>query len=191
MNWESLLLQCQKCFHRQSSGCGKIELGIVLRVRTRQPVKGETVMRGKKPKERKSYVLRVENGTLVEVTREVYLEWYQSRRRERYQNEKMKKHGVCSLESLEENGCFSVRSDISPEEAVLKKMHIDKLREAMENLPEEDDYLIYLLFFEEVTVKEAAQLCGCSRKTIQNRRKRILKEMSVKMRKCGIEGECF
>lgn len=70
-------------------------------------------------------------------------------------------------------------------------MHIDKLREAMENLPEEDDYLIYLLFFEEVTVKEAAQLCGCSRKTIQNRRKRILKEMSVKMRKCGIEGECF
>ena len=60
MNWESLLLQCQKCFHRQSSGCGKIELGIVLRVRTRQPVKGETVMRGKKPKERKSYVLRVE-----------------------------------------------------------------------------------------------------------------------------------
>lgn len=160
-------------------------------MRTRQPEKGETVMRGKKPKERKSYVLRVENGTLVEVTREVYLEWYQSRRRERYQNEKMKKHGVCSLESLEENGCFSVRSDISPEEAVLKKMHIDKLREAMENLPEEDDYLIYLLFFEKVTVKEAAQLCGCSRKTIQNRRKRILKEMSVKMRKCGIEGECF
>ena len=37
-------------------------------------------MRGKKPKERKNYILRTENGTLVEVTREVYLEWYQSRR---------------------------------------------------------------------------------------------------------------
>lgn len=36
-------------------------------------------MRGKKPKERKSYVLRMGDGTLVEVTREVYLEWYQSR----------------------------------------------------------------------------------------------------------------
>ena len=35
-------------------------------------------MRGKKPKERKNYILRTENGTLVEVTREVYLEWYQS-----------------------------------------------------------------------------------------------------------------
>ena len=47
-------------------------------------------MRGRKPKERKSYVLRGNDGTLVEVTREVYLEWYQSRRRERYQDEKKK-----------------------------------------------------------------------------------------------------
>ena len=43
-------------------------------------------MRGKRPKERKCYVLRAGDGTVVEVTREVYLEWYQSRRRERYQN---------------------------------------------------------------------------------------------------------
>lgn len=142
-------------------------------------------MRGKKPKERKSYVLRVENGTLVEVTREVYLEWYQSRRRERYQNEKMQKHGVCSLEGLEENGCFFVQSDISPEEEVFKKLYIDKLREAMDNLPEEDAYLIYLLFFEEITVKEAAQLCGCSRKTIRNRRKRILEILQLMMHDLG------
>ena len=148
-------------------------------------------MRSKKPKERKSYVLRVKNGTLVEVTREVYLEWYQSRRRERYQNEKMQKHGVCSLEGLEENSNFSVQSDISPEEEVFKKIYIDKLREAMENLPEEDAYLIYLLFFEEITVKEAAQICGCSRKTIQNRRKRILKNLCQIMQTLGIKGGYF
>lgn len=45
-------------------------------------------MRGKRPKERRCYVLRTSDGIVVEVTREVYLEWYQSRRRERYQNEK-------------------------------------------------------------------------------------------------------
>ena len=39
-------------------------------------------MRGKKPKERQRYVLRV-NETLIEVTRDVYLAWYQSRRKER------------------------------------------------------------------------------------------------------------
>lgn len=44
------------------------------------------------------YVLRMEDGTLVEVSRKVYLEWHQSRRRERYQNEKNRKHGVYSLD---------------------------------------------------------------------------------------------
>ncbi len=78
-------------------------------------------MRGKRPKERKSYVLRMVDGTIVEVTREVYLEWYQSRRRERYQHEKNQKYGVSSLESLEENGVFPVGLTDSLEEIVLKK----------------------------------------------------------------------
>ena len=61
-------------------------------------------MRGKRPKERKCYILRAGDGTVVEVTREVYLEWYQSRRRARYQNEKKQKYGVFSLEALSEKG---------------------------------------------------------------------------------------
>ena len=120
-------------------------------------------MRGKKPKERKNYILRTENETLVEVTREAYLEWYQSRRRERYQNEKK-----------------AVRSEC-----------LKKLKESLEQLPEQEAYLIYLLFFEEVTVKEAAQICGCSRKTIQNRKKRILKTLKNIMKELGIEGGCI
>lgn len=43
-------------------------------------------MKGKQPKKREHYVLRMTDGTLVDVTREVYLEWYRSQRRERYQN---------------------------------------------------------------------------------------------------------
>lgn len=54
-------------------------------------------MPGKKPKERQRYMLRI-NDTLVEVTREVYLAWYQAGRKERYQVEKMQRHGVCSME---------------------------------------------------------------------------------------------
>lgn len=37
-------------------------------------------MPGKKPKERQRYMLRI-NDTLVEVTREVYLAWYQAGRK--------------------------------------------------------------------------------------------------------------
>lgn len=148
-------------------------------------------MRGKRPKERKSYVLRMGDGTIVEVTREVYLEWYQSRRRERYQREKNQKYGVSSLESLEENGMVPVGLTDSLEEAVLKKICVEKLRTVVQELPEADAYLLYLLFFEEVTVKEAAQLCGCSRKTIANRRKRILLELNRKLKELGIMGGCF
>lgn len=148
-------------------------------------------MRGKKPKERKCYILRMGDGTLIEVTREVYLEWYQSGRRERYQQEQMQKHGICSLEELEERGTPVISVTDSLEETAMKKICVDKLREVMDNLPEEDMYLLYLLFFEEVSVKEAAQLCGCSRKTIENRRKRILKVLNEKMRGMGITGGCF
>lgn len=148
-------------------------------------------MRGKKPKERKCYILRMGDGTLVEVTREVYLEWYQSRRREWYQQEQKQKYGVCSLEELEERGMPVINVTDSFEETAMKNLCVDKLREVIGNLPEEDMYLLYLLFFEEVSVKEAAQLCGCSRKTIENRKKRILKELNGKMREMGITGGCF
>ena len=77
------------------------------------------------------------------------------------------------------------------EETAIKKLYIEKLRNVLDELPEADVYLMYLLFFEEVTVKEAAQLCGCSRKTIENRRKRILKELNCKMQELGIVGGCF
>ncbi len=120
-------------------------------------------MRGKKPKERKSYVLRMGDGTLVVVTWEVYLEWYHSRRRERYQKERNQKYGVCSLNELEERGDSFIPVTDSLEETAIKKLYIEKLRKVLDELPEADVYLMYLLFFEEVTVKEAAQLCSCSR----------------------------
>lgn len=148
-------------------------------------------MRGKKPKERKCYILRMGDGTLVEVTREVYLEWYRSRRRERYQQEQKQKYGVCSLEELEKGGTSVINVTDSLEETAIKKICVDKLREIMNSLPGEDVHLLYLLFFEEVSVKEAAQLCGCSRKTIENRRKRILNELNRAMKKLGITGGYF
>lgn len=148
-------------------------------------------MSGKRPKERKCYVLRDGDGTVMEVTREVYLEWYQSRRRERYQREKERKYQVSSLEMLTEQGAIPIGAADGVEDTVIREICTEKLRSVMEKLAEEDAYLLYLLYFEEVTVKEAAQICGCSRKTIANRRKRILKELNGKLREMGIIGGCF
>ncbi|ANU45123.1 sigma-70 family RNA polymerase sigma factor [Enterocloster clostridioformis] len=151
-------------------------------------------MRGRKPKERDGYVLRMEDGTLVEVGREVYLEWYQSRRRERYQKEKNRKHGVYSLDEMEEKGdCrgmpFCVRDGL--EETALRNIFRDKVREALGKLPEQDARLIDLLYFKEATVTDAAKMCNCSRKTVQNRRRRILEELGCILRGQGIQGGYF
>ena len=151
-------------------------------------------MRGKRPKERDHYVLRMADGTLVEVGREVYLEWYQSRRRERYQNERSRKHGVCSLDALEEQGNYKsvfVEVEEGMEEAVLRNILRDKVREVLKNLPAEDARLVELLYFSEITVTDAARIFGCSRKTVQNRRKRILDELYRKMEEQGIQRGCF
>ena len=151
-------------------------------------------MRGKQPKEREHYVLRMADGTLVEVTREVYLEWYRSRRRERYQKERSRKHGICSLDGLEgrENGSGHFQNVAEGlEETVLRNICRDKVREVLHSLSAEDARLIEMLYFAEVTVTETAKIFGCSRKTIQNRRKRILKELFQKMQEQGIQGGYF
>ena len=94
-------------------------------------------MRGKKPKERQRYVLRV-NETLVEVTRDVYLAWYQSRRKERYQLEKMQKNGVCGIEKVGETSYNSYLHILSPEEIVIRVSEIQELQEALKYLSEEE-----------------------------------------------------
>lgn len=148
----------------------------------------------KKPKERDFYVLRAEDGTLVEVTREVYLEWYQSRRREKYQKERNQRYGVCSLDELGDKGDFSailVNVENGLEEIALRNLCREKLRNVLKDLPAEDARLIELLYFMEMTVTEAARIFQCSRKTIQNRRKRILKRLYHKMQDQGIQKGMF
>ncbi len=134
-------------------------------------------MRGKRPKEREKYVIRLGDGTLVEVDRGIYLEWYRSERRERYQKERDRKYGLCSIEKLHEKGHFPEQSMCTRDaalETVLGKEYRDKLKSTLQNLPGQDARLIRLLYFEETTIKQAAQIFDCSRKTIQNRRERIL-----------------
>ena len=134
-------------------------------------------MRGKQPGTRDRYVIRMRDGTLVEVTRKVYLEWYQSERRERYQKERDRKNGVCSLEVL--NSAISEEND--PEELVLRKLCCEKVREAVKELTSEEINILYLLFYRELSVKETAQLCECSRTAIYLRRKRIFDKLRGKI----------
>ena len=151
-------------------------------------------MRGKKPSERDKYVLRADSGTFVEVTREVYLEWHQAGHRERYQMEKKRAHGVYSLETLGENIHPAIPGgywENTPEENAIRSACMEKLCESLTCLPEQDARLLQMLFFEEITVTDAALSYGCSRKSIQKRRDRILGHLRVEMESRGIISGCF
>ena len=79
-------------------------------------------MRGKKPKERKSYVLRMPDGSLIEVTREVYLEWYQDQTKRKIPDGRTEETRVCSLEAL--NGYGDLEEEkYDTEETVLCKLY--------------------------------------------------------------------
>lgn len=92
---------------------------------------------------------------------------------------------------LAEQGNILIGDSDGVEDMVIREMCAEKLRSVMKELAEEDVYLLYLLFFAEVTVKEAAQICRCNRKTIANRRKRILAKLKEKLKAIGMIGGCF
>ena len=141
-------------------------------------------MRGKQPREREKYFIRLGGSTLVEVGREIYLEWYRSERRERYQRERDRKHGVCSINKLHEKGYYPEKSNYLKDttlETVLKDECRDRLENALKKLSEQEKRLVRLLYFEDMTVKKTAEIFGCSRKTIQNRREKVLEKIRKMM----------
>ena len=71
----------------------------------------------------------------------------------------------------------SVFTKMKGQEAVLWNECREKLGNAIKSLKKRDAQLVQLLYFEEITVKEAANIFGCSRKTIGKHRDRILKEL--------------
>ena len=147
-------------------------------------------MSGKIPKERERYFVRLDSGEVCEVSREVYLCYYAGERQERYQKERDRKNGLMSIEEMAESmfedgeGCgydFIPSDEESIAEQVVKKMLIDKLYIALDQLESEDNQLITALYFHNVSVRSYARRKGVTHRTIQKRRDRILEELRKMM----------
>jgi RNA polymerase sigma factor (sigma-70 family) len=141
---------------------------------------------GKSPKEREHYLIRLEEGRLYEVSRDVYLCWYAGDRQERYQIERDRKHNVCSYEYLGEAAFGEEGNNIgdvipspegSAEEQVLRKLLKDKLYGALAKLEPEEQRLIRAIFFENVSLRSYAKQQGVTHRTVQKRKDRILKKL--------------
>ena len=123
------------------------------------------------------------HGMLMEVTPEQYRDFYKERRRQKYLYERSRENRDISIDMLtteQFNGADILFSDgMDIEEQVAYKLLLDKLHNCLSLLTEEEQELIYALFFGEKTEREWSAETGIPQKTINNRKRKILLKLKA------------
>ncbi len=133
------------------------------------------------------------SGTLVRVSKNVYLSYYRSKRRDRYYEQDIKTETAIydgsgsiiayapskedSLNRLIEAGADFEDVCDSVEDVALTLVMVEKLRECLNLLTTSERALIQALFLEGKTERKYAQEAGIPRKTINNRRRAIIAKL--------------
>lgn len=123
------------------------------------------------------------HGMLMEVTLEQYRDFYKERRRQKYLYERSRENRDISIDMFtteQFNGADILVSDgMDIEEQVTYKLLLDKLHNCLSLLTDEEQELIYALFFGEKTEREWSAKTGIPQKTINNRKRKILLKLKT------------
>lgn len=121
------------------------------------------------------------HGMLMEVSEEVYKEFYQSRRRQKYLDERSVENGDFSYDMLTAGGFNGedILIDESPDIAdiVVDKLMLDKLRQAISLLTEREKTVIRQYFFEELSQTELSRIYGVHQSNISRQIMKILQKL--------------
>lgn len=118
------------------------------------------------------------NGYLLEVTHEDYLDHYKTANRQGYLRKEAKRAGEISLQAMafpDEEIIKDVYDDVA--EQVISEMMILSLHNAITLLSEDEQQLIQLLYFEDQTERQCAEIFGVYRNAIHVRKIRILEKL--------------
>lgn len=120
-------------------------------------------------------------GMLLEVDEQTYKEFYRDKERNRYLKKLDIENSLCSIDALdnEDNNGIDFISDTSKDiaEAVSDKLMLDKLRECLFLLSDDDRKLIIQHYFEEVTEVELSKEYGVSQQAISKRLRKIREKL--------------
>lgn len=130
------------------------------------------------------------NGTLIEVTKEVYESYYQYSRKELYQEEQAQENGVFSYDSLD-NGrllgseLFANPTDLTMEETIITQELHDLLHRCINALPSADRELIQQLYYNNQSTRSYAKDLGISKSGIAYRHEQTLSKLRILMKILG------
>lgn len=144
----------------------------------------------------KLYHIKI-NGALVEVPKQLYLEYYRSKRRDKYYEHDIKienavrdKNGNIvgyrpsredSLERLLEAGGDYRDDSESVEDTAILKLTAAALHEALRLLPDDERDFIETLFFSNggsgMSEREYARILGLSKTAIHARKEKVLRKL--------------
>lgn len=152
--------------------------------------------------EKTEYTIKVK-GQLVPVTKDVYLTYYRSKRRERYYERDIKvDRAVCdengniieykpakedSFDSLIESGEEYADDRESVEDSAITSVMIEKLNESLNLLPDDERKLIEELFYsndgEGMSEREYADKFGIAKSTLHDRKSMIFAKLLENLEK--------
>lgn len=116
----------------------------------------------------------------VEVTEEVYKNYYRLMERERYLDKLAEKKHV-SIEACQENGIqveyIISRTADSIEDSIIRQEMLDKLAQCLKMLPEQERMLIHTLFFQGKSERQLSSESGIPLMTLNDRKRRILQKL--------------
>lgn len=120
-------------------------------------------------------------GCLVETDRRHYNAFYRDKERQKYLQLLDRKHGLLSIDAFDsedDNGTDFLQADVEDvSETVAHLQLLDKLRKAVDALPEDEKALIVQHFFDGVPQTELAKKHGVNQSNISRRISKILAKL--------------
>lgn len=126
------------------------------------------------------------SGVLLEVTEEQFTDFYKTKRRQKYIDERSAENADFSYDMLttdDFNGeDILIDESEPPDELAVRSVLLDKLKDCLSLLSDEEKQLITELFYNEHTEREVAKKYGISQVAIHKRKIKIIEKLKKMMK---------
>ena len=116
-------------------------------------------------------------GMLLEVSREVYVDFYREKERNRYLRKLDIENGLLSIDSFEkadDSGMdYLTQTAVDMAGEVIDQLLLDKLRECISLLSSEEQKLIHQHYYDEISEVELGREYGISQQAVSKRLKKV------------------